>query len=136
MPANTSPIFPLTPQVNWATLTTANTATDGTGTVSTIFTAGTDGGRVDYIRCVARGTNVATVLRIFINNGSTNATAANNTLIHEQVLPSTTASNVVDAGGEIDVPLNISIPNAYRINVTIGTAVSTGWAVTAIGGNY
>lgn len=136
MPANTAPIFPLTPQVNWTTLTTANTATDGTGTVATIFTAGTDGGRVDYLRCCARGTNVGTVLRVFINNGSTNATAANNTLIHEQVLPSTTASNVVEAGGEFDIPLNISIPNGYKINVAIGTVVSAGWAVTAIGGNY
>lgn len=136
MPANTAPIFPLTPQVNWTTLTTANTATDGTGTVSTIFTATTDGSRVDYIRCVSRGTNVATVLRIFINNGSTNATATNNTLFHEQSLPATTASNTVEAGGEMDIPLNISLPNTYRINVTIGTTVATGWGVTAVGGNY
>ena len=36
MPANTSPIFPLVPNVAWGKLTTANTAKDGTGTVGTI----------------------------------------------------------------------------------------------------
>lgn len=136
MAANTSPIFPLTPQVGWTTLTTANTATDGTGTVSTIFTAGVDGGRVDYLRCVSLGTNVATVLRVFLNNGSTNATPANNSLFFELALPSTTAANDIETGSEYDVPLNLSLPNGYKVNVTNGTTVSAGWKITAVGGNY
>jgi hypothetical protein len=32
--------------------------------------------------------------------------------------------------------LNISIPNGFKINVCIGTAVSAGWQFTAVGGNY
>src|SRR5574343_1044472 len=92
MPANTSPIFPLTPNLAWATVTTANTAKDGTGTVATVFTAGTNGARVDYLKVRALGTNVATVIRVFINNGSTNATAANNTLIVDQTIAATTNS--------------------------------------------
>ena len=136
MPANTSPIFPLTPQVAFTTITAANTATDGTGTVATIFTAGANGGRVDYIRCRALGTNVATVLRVFINNGSTNATATNNALFEELTLPVTTASNTADTGGDSDVALNLSLPTGYKINVVLGTAVSAGWKVTAVGGDY
>jgi len=136
MPANTSPIFPVTPQIGWTTLTTVNTATDGTGTVATIFTATTDGSRVDYLRCISLGTNVATLLRVFLNNGSTNATATNNALFYELPLTSTAASNTSQAGSEIDIPLNISLPNGYKINVTIATAVSAGWKVTAVGGNY
>ena len=136
MPANTSPIFPLTPQIAFTTITAANTATDGTGTVATIFTAGTNGGRVDYIRCRALGTNVATVLRVFINNGSTNATATNNALFDELTLPVTTASNTSDTGGDSDVALNLSLPTGYKINVVLATAVAAGWKVTAVGGDY
>jgi hypothetical protein len=136
MPANTSPIFPLTPVTTWGTLTAANTAVDGTGTVATIFTAGTDGGRVDYIKARALGTNVTTVVRVFINNGSVNSTATNNSLITEAVLPATTASNSTEIGADVVIPLNISIPNGYKINVCIGTAVSAGWQFTAVGGNY
>ena len=48
MPANTAPIFTLTPDVQWGTTTvaTANTAKDGTGTVLTVFTAGANGSYV------------------------------------------------------------------------------------------
>lgn len=136
MPANTSPIFPLTPQIAWATITAANTATDGTGTVNTIFTAGANGGRVDYIRCRALGTNAATVLRVFINNGSTNATATNNALFEELTLPITTASNTGDTGGDSDIALNLSLPVGYKINVVLATAVAAGWKVSAVGGDY
>jgi hypothetical protein len=135
MPANTSPIFPVTPQIGWTTLTTANTATDGTGTVATIFTATTDGSRVDYLQCTSRGTNVATLLRVFLNNGSTNATATNNALFAELVLPATTASNTADSGA-YQIPLNMSLPNGYKINVVVATTVAAGWNIIAVGGNY
>jgi hypothetical protein len=135
MPANFSPIFPLTPQVAFTTITGSNTATDGTGTVNTIFTAGTNGSRVDYIRCRALGTNVATVLRVFINSGS-NATATNNSLFEELSLPTTAASNTAEISGDYDIALNLSLPAAYKINVVLGTAVAAGWKVTAVGGDY
>jgi len=140
MPANTSPIFPLTPKVTFATITAANTATDGTGTIDstiyTIFTAGANGGRVDYIRCRALGTNVATVLRVFINNGSTNATATNNALFEELTLPITTASNTGEISTDYDVALNLSLPVGYKINVALATAAVAGWKVIAVGGDY
>jgi len=136
MPANTSPIFPLTPVTTWGALTAANTAVNGTGTVATLFTAGTDGGRVDYIKARALGTNVTSVVRVFINNGSANSTSTNNSLIAEAVLPATTASNSTEIGADVVIPLNISIPNGFKINVCIGTAVSAGWQFTAVGGNY
>jgi hypothetical protein len=42
MAANTIPIYSKAGQIKYGTLTTANTAMDGTGTVLTIFTAGAD----------------------------------------------------------------------------------------------
>ncbi len=137
MPANTSPIFPLTPNVGWGVIDTANVAKDGTGTVVTIHTAGANGSRVDKLRYKAKGTNVATVLRVFVNNGSTNATAANNTMIHEETIAATTLSEVAAlVNGEIPFPDGLVLPAGYKINITIGTTISAGLHVSAHGGDY
>lgn len=137
MAANTSPVFGLTPVVSWGVIDTANTAKDGTGTVVTIFTAGADGARVDKIRYKAKGTNVATVLRIWVNNGSTNSTAGNNTLAREETIAATTLSEVAAlANGEIDFPDGLILPAGYKLNITIGTSVSAGLHVSAYGGNF
>ena len=136
MAANDKPIFPLVPRVSWAAITAANTTTNGTGTVVTVFTAGAEGARVDSIVCKALGTNVATVLRLLLNNGSANTTAANNTLIAEVALPATDASNVNVISGEIVLQINRSIDADFRVYAVLGTAVASGWQLTAFGGNY
>ena len=138
MPANTDPIYSRLADVQWGTtaITTANTAKDGTGTVLTVFTAdATNGGYVQRIRFRAAGTNVATVARVFINNGSTNSTAANNILWDEITLSATTLSEVA-ALATYELPLNFALPPGYKINVTIGTTVSAGYYVSVIGGKY
>ncbi len=137
MAAGTSPIFPRTPDVQWSVaVTAANTAKDGTGTVTTIFTADTDeGGPVDRIICVPAGTNVQTVVRVFVNNGLTNATAANNAMIDQWTLPATTNTETA-ALPRIEIPLNVKLMADHKINVTLGTAVSAGWIFTALGGKY
>lgn len=135
MAANTSPIYSIAANVAWGTVATANTAKDGTGTVVTVFTAGAEGSRIERIRVRAAGTNVATVLRVFINNGSTNATPGNNSLLTESTIAATTLSEVA-ALAETDILMNLSVPAGYKINITIGTTVAAGLAVTAVGGNY
>jgi hypothetical protein len=135
MPANTVPIFPLTPKLGWATLATANTAKDGTGTVDTVFTAGTNGARVDYLKARALGTNTSTVLRVFVNNGSDSTSAENNSLILEQTIAATTLSEVAALADNL-VSLDLSLPAGYKINVTIGTTVAAGLRVTGVGGDY
>ncbi len=134
---NTKPIYSRSPQVEWgAALNAANTAKDGTGTVSTVFTAdATNGGRVEKLKIRALGTNVATVLRIFVNNGSTNATAANNSLYHEATIAATTLSEVAQLADN-EIFLNLALPPGYKILCTIGTTVAAGLQVTAVGGKY
>lgn len=139
MAANTAPIYSKVGDIQWATLATANTAKDGTGTVGTVFTAdATNGGRIERITVRALGTNVATVLRLFVNNGSTNATAGNNTLVAEITLAATTLSEVAalidPAVGVVDFPL--VLPPGYKLNATIGTTIAAGVQVTGIGGKY
>ncbi len=137
MAANTSPIFTLIPETQWGTtaITTANTAKDGTGTVLTVFTAGADGSYIQRVRFRPSGTSVQTVARLFINNGSTNATALNNILFDEITLSAITISETT-AQPSFEIPLNFAIPAGYKLNITIGTTVAAGWYVSVVGGDY
>ena len=138
MPANTNPIFTFAPDIQWAAaaLAAANTAKDGTGTVSTVFTAdATNGGFVSKLTARPAGTNVATVLRVFINNGATNATPANNILIAEMTLPGVALSEVA-AQPAYELPLNFALPAGFKINCVLGTAVAAGYFLSVIGGKY
>ncbi len=136
MAANTAPIFPDTPKLSWGTtLATANTAKDGTGTVVLIYTSGSDADRLDYVRVRALGTNTATVLRLFINNGSDPTVATNNVLFTEKTIASTTLSEVAELA-ETTIALDLGLPAGYRVYATIGTTVAAGLRVSAVGGAY
>lgn len=137
MAANTAPIFSKAGKIQFApAITAANTAKDGTGTVDIVFTAdATNGSYIDRLHIRSKGSNVATVMRIFINNGSVNTTAANNVLFTEVSLIATSITEIAANVG-VTVPLNIALPPGYRVFVTLGTAVVSGYAVTGIGGDY
>lgn len=144
MPANTTPIFPLTPKTSWGKVTAANTATDGTGTTVEVFAAGTNGARIDQIKVRALGTNVATVLRLFVNNGLTPATAANNSLIHETTIAATTLTQTaalvdnditISKGSDVVPPIQ-ALPPGYKIYASVGTVIAAGLQVTVSGGDY
>jgi hypothetical protein len=147
MAQNTNPIFPLIPEVTWVSGTaaavgtpgqSANTTTDLTSGTNygPIFTAGAvEGSRLDFIKVRPLGTNVATVIRIWINNGTVTTTAANNTLYLERTLSATTVSQTAEQP-DIILPLNISLAAGYRVYATFGTAVAAGFHLTAVGGDY
>lgn len=136
MAKNTDPVFLKDANISWGTVSTANTAKDGTGTVVTVFTAeATEGSRVEKLKIRALGTNVATVLRVFINNGSDPTTASNNTLYAEMTIAATTLSEVA-ALADNELYLGLVLPAGYKLNVTIGTTVAAGLQVTAVGGDY
>jgi hypothetical protein len=145
MSANNQPIFPLQPKTTWGSLLTANIAKDGTGTVVQVATGATSGLKIDQIKVRAKGTNVATVLRFFVNNGSTPTVAANNTLVHEVTVPATTLSEVA-ALADLDVTIiknttETACPIPYLgplevLYCTIGTTIAAGIQVTVNGGLY
>lgn len=135
---NAIPIFSRVGQQEWsaAALTTANSAVDGTGTVVTVFTADTtNGGWCEEIFWAPLGTNVVTVGRIFLNNGSTNTVAANNSMINQITLPATTLNNAA-ALFVPRTPIRLALAPGYKINVVIGTTVAAGFQVTGVGGKY
>lgn len=136
MAVTATPIFSQTPIFTVGqTITTANTAKDGTGTVVLLYTAGANGSRVDSVTIRNTGTAVATVIRIFVNNGATNATATNNSLYTEMTIPAATLSEVAALASNI-ITMGISLPATYRVYATIGTTVATALQVSAVGGDY
>lgn len=73
-----------------AQVSVANTNRNGTGTIVTVFTAGSSGSRIDDIYITATGTTTAGVVRLFLNDGT-------NTYLFEEILvtaitPSTTVA--------------------------------------------
>jgi|LakMenE01Jun11ns_1017448.scaffolds.fasta_scaffold9786951_2 hypothetical protein len=141
MPANNQPIFTRLADIQWtvSAMTVANTTTDLTaGTIYLAFSAdSTNGGYVQRIRFRTLGSNSnATVARVWVNNGLTTATAANNVLFDEITLPTTTVSQVA-AQANYELPLNFALPAGYGIYITLGQApTSAGWEATVIGGKY
>ena len=143
--ANIDPIFTKSGNMSQNNGTTMNqgitaAANDFTGAGannSLVFTADpTQGSFVQKLRCRALGTNVASVLRIFLNNGSANTSAANNTMLGELPLPATTSNATGATAPDLDYPINMVIPPGFRIYVGLGTAVAAGWSVLPVAGNY
>jgi hypothetical protein len=139
MPANTAPIFTILPEIMWTTnMTVANTGNLSAGTAYMVFTAGTNGSYVQKIRFRHQSNNtnnVATVARVFINNGGVTGTTANNTIFDEITIAANTASQTA-ASTNYELPLNFALPAGYIMYCTLGTGVASGIQATVIGGDY
>lgn len=140
MAANTSPIYILTPKNAYVTISAAaaNTAFDGSGTLgTTIFslaTAGSNGSKIQKIRIWHAGTNAAAVIRIYVNNGASNATPANNILIYEYAMAAYTSSTTAaSVPAEITIDLPLAASNRLLVASTI--AATSGYAVSCEGGD-
>lgn len=132
MAANTNPIFGLVLQTGWsAAITTADTSFTAPSTGGAqVMVAGANGSLVTRLMIKSLGTNAASVLRIFVNNGLTLATPANNALIKEMTLPATTASQIAGSN-DWEIPLNLRLAAGYKLYASIGTAIAAGVIVVA-----
>lgn len=149
MTANTSPIFTKTPDLTWPSATNGSVvvsatnqstlvnAYDGTSGTVLIYTAGIYGSFVQKLVCEAGGTNVASVLRVHVNNGTSPTNASANSLYMQYSLPATTAISTA-ATAHIEIPLMLQLPASYRVYVSIGCTANLvgGWYVTAVAGDY
>jgi hypothetical protein len=147
---NSEPIFSRVADIQWEVeINTANNNQDLTTVGSTsyeVFVAdATNGGFVRNARVkvnpgtTAVANTAATVVRFWLNNGSTTGTAANSALIGELGLPSTTASASAPQA-DFDYGLNMALPPGYKIYITIGSTLVGGSApqltCTIFGGKY
>ena len=144
MPGNTDPVYSrvgdvttnATTGMGQAVTAAANDYTGAGANNVLVFTAdATNGGYLQRVRLKAAGTNVASVMRFFLNNGSANTTAANNSFFGEISLP-VTAANAAAATQELDYTFNLALPAGFRIYAGLGTAVAAGWIMTPVAGKY
>jgi len=136
-----SPLFIRTPKVGFSNVITASntTKTLAAGTLNRVlFESNTAyGSYLDHIRARAVGTNVASVARIFINNGGVTTDAANNSMISEITLPPTSNGTFEQsAQPDIILPLKMVLNPGWNVHVLLGTAVAAGWNFGAFGGDY
>lgn len=123
MPANTNPIFALTPNCASAKITAATTDKTGatTANIKTLFTAGANGAKVTQIGFKCEGTSVTALLLIWI----TDTGGANPTLFDELPIAAVTTSNTVATNRAISAYNDLQLAPGQQIQV----------AVTAISGN-
>lgn len=133
MAANVSPIFPETPVIGIATLTSATAITSranitGTTGLVQLTPASTDGKRIDSIRVKGKGTTVASILSIWLHNGTTSF------LYDEIVIDAVTASNTAISDLGSRTYSDLALPPTYQLYVS--QTVQTDVNVFANGGDY
>jgi hypothetical protein len=122
------------PKIGIGTISTANTNRDGTGTIGTVFAAGSSGSRIDAIDIQATATTTAGMIRLFIHDGTTAH------LIFEIPVSAITPSGTIPAWS---VQLNtntmtqilpIILPTGYSLRAAGNNAES--FKVIAFGGDF
>jgi hypothetical protein len=132
---STTAQYASTPKVGSALLTTADTSLTAPTTVGTVLSAGASGSRIDYIEVIGVATTVASLINLFIFDGTTYFLWAQVPV--QAVTTSTTAlsyvANLSSNGNANIMPLNL--PTGYSLRATT-TVAQTGVRVIAYGGDF
>ena len=126
-----SPAFISTPRIGRCSLSTANTATDGTGTITDLITGVAAGTRVLSINVQGTATTVAALVNIFLYDGT------NYDLFDQFTISATTGSNTVKGYRLVTAYTDLVLPTAsWKLGATISVAPSSGTVrVAAFGGD-
>jgi hypothetical protein len=126
-----SPAFISTPRIGRCSLSTANTATDGTGTITDLITGVAAGTRVLSINVQGTATVVAALVNIFLWDGT------QWDLFDQVTITATTGSNTVKGYRLVTAYTDLVLPStSYKLGATISVAPSTGTVrVAAFGGD-
>ena len=139
MAANTSPIFLLTGNFTPARIAAANTASDGSGALVTLVTAGTDGSRVDGVRFrnsqASAALSSAMVFRIFLSD----TLGTNYRLIGEVAMTAATRSTTAIGATAIftfDQPIIMRSGQIMAVCQSVYAGVQDQNDAVAYAGNY
>lgn len=131
----TSAQYAAVPRVGSANLTTADTSLTAPTTVGTILTAGSSGTRIDYIDIQAVATTTASIINLFIFDGT-------NYILWTQVpviaVTSSTTAPAFQATLSSNVNANLMpliLPTGYSLRAAV-TVTQSGVRVTAQGGDF
>ncbi len=129
MAVTTKPFFVASINIGKVKISTANTNTDGTGTLGTLFTAGSDGAVITSILVKAEVTTSLGMVRFYYYDGTTTF------MFYEQPVSATTKSASVPAFyAQIIFQEPIRVAGGHIIKVSTEKAES--FSVVAFGGNY
>lgn len=129
-----------TPRSAVATISAANTAFDGSGTIVTVFTAGTSGARIERVVVEATASTVSGLVNLFVGtDGAANTTA--NTHLYDsaivtQVTPSTTVAPFTTTMEEFTEPNKWPLILGPGQTLRASTTIAQGFRVIAVGGDY
>lgn len=139
MAQNTSPIFILSPKTTVARVAAANTASDGSGALVTLFTAGANGSLITQIKVtnaqIVAAASSAMVVRIFV----TDSAGANPTLHTEVALPAATRSvSVIGTTTTLSLLAGIPLQSGQIVKVcqSVYAGVQDLNAFVCSGGDY
>jgi len=126
-----SPAFISAPRIGRLSLSTANTATDGTGTINDLIVGVSAGTRILSINVQGTATTVAALVNIFLWDGT------QWDLFDQVTISATTGSNTVKGYRLVTAYTDLVLPSAsYKLGATISVAPTTGTVrVSAWGGD-
>lgn len=121
-------------KVGSAQISTANTNLDGTGTIETVFTAGTSGSRIDAINLKAVGTTTAGMVRLFIHDGTNARLFAELPVISLTPGASTPAFEAQLNTNTFTQVLPLILPTGFSLRASTHNAET--FNVIAVGGDF
>ena len=126
-----SPAFISTPRIGRCSLSTANTATDGTGTITDLITGVSAGTRVLSINVQGTATTVASLVNLFLWDGT------QWDLFDQITISATTGSNTAKAYRLVTAYADLVLPSAsHKLGATITVQPTSGTVrVLAFGGD-
>jgi hypothetical protein len=126
-----SPAFISTPRIGRLSLSTVNTATDGTGTISDLRVGVSAGTRILSVNVQGTATTVASLVNLFLYDGT------NWDLFDQVTISAVTGSNTVKGYRLVTAYTDLVLPSAsYKLGATITVAPTTGTVrVAAFGGD-
>ena len=134
MAANTSPIFALSPEAAFVTVTAATTDRTGATTtnLSELLTAATDGTKITQIGAKAAGSNTGCLVLIFI----TDTAGANPKLYDEIGMEAVTASTTTTSQRQVTAYSDLQLKAGQKVLAGITVAQTDGINIFAIKGDY
>jgi hypothetical protein len=120
MPASQNPVFAAALNCGAVSISTANVARDGTGTMGTLITAGANGTLVQTLRVLAVGTTTAGMVRVFVHNGTS-------AFLYEEIpvtaiTPSGTVQAFAADSAKITPATPLLLPSGWSLRVSTNNA--------------
>jgi hypothetical protein len=123
-----SPNFAATPRCGAVSVSTADTSRTSPTNVGTVFTAGSNGSRIDEVTITAAGTSTTNVVRLFVYTGSSYF------LLQEVLTTAITASGTQDSFTTTITFNSFVIPSGHSLRAT--TNASEAYHILAFGGDF